>query len=243
MNDFLERLLSPVARLAMARGLRFSEVAETLRQATYAVARKSAGDGATDSKLSVMTGLQRRDIVRLRAGAEPKQADRPDPLARLVSLWLGDADYAGATLARHGPAPSFDALARSVRRDVHPKSLLDALIAAGTVEEDGDKVVLKAQAYVPMVGSDAQMEWLAGNVGDHLDAAVDNVVEDADFFEQAVAYEGMSGAAIAELDALWRDRLRAALQDVNARALALQDAERGPGRFRAGAYFYAKDAE
>ncbi|MEZ5714332.1 MAG: hypothetical protein R3D85_03635 [Paracoccaceae bacterium] len=42
--------------------------------------------------------------------------------------------------AAHWPAPSFEVLGRAVRQDVHPRTFLDALDAAGTVRIDGDSV-------------------------------------------------------------------------------------------------------
>lgn len=245
MENVLDRVFAPIARLAVAQGARFADVAERLRMATFVQARAVAGDAATDSRLAVMTGLQRRDIARLRGGEGPKLAERPDPLARLVSLWLADTAYLGAPLRRHGAAPSFDALAREVRRDVHPKSLLDALLAAGTVTVEGETVVLQARAYVPHAGSAPQLAWMAANCADHLAAAVGNVIEGAGNFEQAVAYDGLSAQDVAALEQMWRTGVTQVMQEVNARALALQDGPHDDAgrrcRFRAGAYFFQEE--
>ena len=233
MNFALDLIFRPLARLCMARGLRFADVAERLRRAYLDEALSAAGGKATDSRLSVVTGLQRRDVARLRAEAAPA-APAPDPLARLVALWLARHD--GTPLPLHG-AGSFDALAREIRRDVHPKSMRDALEEAGTVAVDGAEVRLRRRAHVPLSGSEAQIDYLGRNVGDHLSVAVGNVLGDATAFELSVHANGLSPEAAAELEALWRARLRPVLEEINARATVLQDSSPGPRRVRGGGYF------
>ncbi|MEL6887478.1 MAG: DUF6502 family protein [Pseudomonadota bacterium] len=234
IHSALDLIFRPLTRLAIAKGVRFADASERLRRAYLFAALQVAGRDVTDSKLSVMTGLQRRDVARLRA--EPEEvAPRPDPLSRLVALWL--AEHAGAPLPRSGGAVSFDALARRIRKDIHPRTSLDALVAAGTVALDGDTVRLLKQAYVPLEGSDDQLQYLGQNVGDHMAIAVGNVLGERMSPELAVHYDGLSDAAIETLREMWRDRMGTVLQEMNARALALQDDSPGSGRFRAGGYF------
>lgn len=238
MNAALDALFRPLARLAIAKGLRFADVAERLRRAYFEVASELSGPNATASGLSVMTGLQRRDVQRLMTAAEVADAPKPDPLSKLVATWLTQHD--GAPLVRHGAAGSFDALARSVRKDVHPKAMLDALIEAGTVQVDGDTVRLLARAYVPLEGSDAQINYLGQNVGDHLATAVGNVLGDDEKFDLAVHFDALSPEAVEALEALWRKQMLEILHDMNAHARAYQDTQTGTARFRAGGYFHAE---
>ncbi len=235
MDSVLNRLFRPLARLAMAKGLRFGDLAEHLKRAYVDVARQVAAPKASASRISVMTGLQRRDVSRLLSPPQPSTRNRPNALSRLVARWL--AEFDGAPLPHHGETHSFDALARSIRRDVHPRSLLDELIAAGTAKADSGRVRLLKSAHVPLKGTEAQIDYLGRNVGDHLATAVGNVIGDPPAFERAVHYNALSVEAVQELEALWRTRMEQVLQEVNARAAALQDQSGGPARFRAGGYF------
>ena len=241
MKSVLNHLLKPLARLALAKGVRFSDMAEHMKRAYVGAAVELVKPKAPVSRISVMTGLQRRDIARLLDEAE-LPVPRPDALARLVALWL--ARFEGGALPHHG-ATSFDALAREIRRDVHPRSLLDELVAAGTAEVVAGEVRLLKGAHVPLQGSEAQIEYLGKNVGDHLAVAVGNVLGDPPAFERAVHYNGLSAEAVQELEALWRAEMERVLQVVNARALALQGrgAKQGPMRFRAGGYFRGENEE
>ncbi|WP_306114216.1 MULTISPECIES: DUF6502 family protein [unclassified Roseovarius] len=242
MSDFLDTLLAPLARLMIARGVLFSELSERLK-AHYVVEAMRLSEGkATDSRLSVMTGLQRRDVARLR-GFEPKPT-KTGHLTRLVALWQTEDGYHDdgdpRDLARSGDAPSFDALARLVRRDVHPRTMLDALAETGTIElaDDGQTVRLLSRSYQPHAGSAEQVAYLAQNVGDHLSAATGNVTGMDPVFERAVHYGGLSEDQVKMLEDRHAALQMAVLQELNALAATFEKTSDRPQRFRAGAYFY-----
>lgn len=242
MLSVLDLLLLPLARLSIAKGLTFADVAERLKLAFLRAAQGLAGRGATASRLSVMAGLQRRDIARLSALPDVLPPRAPGHLSRLILLWRDDPAYSGADLPRRGPAPSFEDLARRVRRDVHPRTLSDQLIADGSVTETADGLLhLARDAHLPAQGSDAQLAWLGANLGDHLAVAVDNVLEGPPRFERAAHANLLSAAAVERLEALWRDRAMAALAEIAAEAERLQESQPGAMRFRAGAWFRQED--
>lgn len=239
MSSRLDPLLFAFARLMVAQGVLFPAFVERMKlQYLKAAERETARP--SDSAISVATGLQRRDIARLRSvPGSPDPA--PNALARLVAQWDTRAAYP-KTIPRQGPAPSFDALARSIRKDVHPRTLLDALVAAGTVAVVGQDVRLLQSSYQPLAGSDEQLDYLASNVGAHLDAARENVtLSPAPHFERAVHYDGLSNDAVAELEAMYRTAQQTLLEDINRKAAALQVRSGGNNRFRAGGYFYGKE--
>jgi Family of unknown function (DUF6502) len=236
MNRIMDALFAPIARLLVARGVVFADAAGRLKRAYLQAAVRLAGPDATDSRISVMTGLQRRDIVALR-GQEPDRRT-VNHLSRLVALWALDG---GRPLPRKGDTGSFDALALQVRRDVHPRTMLEQLMAAGTVSVADGMVRLEQASYQPMPGSQGQMDYLADNAGDFLAAAVGNVTGAPAHFERAVHYNLLDAAAVAQLDAAFREGQMALLGQINAQAAELQKTMPGNMRFRAGAYFYDED--
>lgn len=245
----LDHLLAPLARLLVARGVLFADLTEWLKLHYVRASEANAEGRTTDSRLSVMTGLQRRDIARLRTDQfDSDPPPRPNHLSRLVALWQAMPEYRDQTIPRKGPAPSFDALAASVRRDVHPRTMLDTLVSAGTVSFDtaADTVTLQTHSYQPLAGSEEQLAYLADNVGDHLSAATENVRTDpAPHYERAVHYSHLSRQALAELDAEYRAGQQALLEALNRKAVALQDVSdpKARYRFRAGGYFYSTSME
>ncbi len=249
MSDHLDDLLAPLCRLLVAQGVAFSDLSERLKGHYVHAALDLAEGKTTDSRLSVMTGLQRRDIARLRE-FQSKPA-RPNHLSRLVALWQSDPEYSqngkALHLPRTGDAPSFETLAMAVRKDVHPRTMLDTLVSAGTVQISGDNLVsLKKTAYLPLGGSEEQLQYLAQNVGDHLAAASANVLgANPPFFDRALHYSKLSQAQVSELTELFQSGQMTLLETLNATAAAMKRSgeETGNIRFRAGGYFFADTPE
>lgn len=223
----LEAVLVPMARLCVAHGLPFDRVEDLLKLAFVRAARDarraSGSAGARDvSQVSITTGLSRREVTRLSASLRPLDPPRPSPAGRLYAHWMTSPDYTEPDgrplpLPRSGVAPSFDSLAQSITRHVHPRSLLDELQRLGLVRlsDDGQTVTLEPDRVAP-TQDDAQMfGFLGANVGDHLAAATDNVVHrDRRHFEQAIYADELSlesAQAVAELARRQWSRMRADL--------------------------------
>jgi hypothetical protein len=244
--ELFDALFAPIARLLVARGVLFPDLVERMKAHFLQAALAQAGTRATDSRVSVITGLQRRDIARLRE-ADVKDR-RPSHLTRLVALWQTDPEWAGRPLPRSGPG-SFDVLASGVRRDVHPRTMLDTLVAAGTVvvADDGQEVRLVQGSFQPLAGSDDQLAYLSRNLGDHAQAAFENVQGRADpHFERAVHYTGLTEAQVDALAAQFAAAQMALFSDLSRQAAAMKAGNGGAGlvRFRAGGYFFQTgDAE
>lgn len=250
MIDILDRLLAPLTRLLVARGVLFPDFVERMKAHYVKAAQEITGEKLTDSRLSVLTGLQRRDITRLKE-FEPK-APRPNHLVRLVALWQTEPDYTEngrpKTLSKNGDAPSFEALARDVLRDIHPRTMLDTLLATETVSFDKttQEVRLLKTSYQPLAGSEDQITYLTHNMGDHLNAATENVLgKTPAHFERAVHYSGLTQDQIDDLERDYQISQMALFESLSQKAAQLKKLSSGEGehRFRAGGYFYQTNKE
>ncbi len=149
---------------------------------------------------------------------------------------------------------SFEALVQQVTRDVHPRSLLDELVRLGLVrwDADSDTVALASEAFVARGDAVRQLGYLGHNVGDHLHAAVDNVIASANgegtrHFEQAVLAWGLSAESLALLQpvirAQWRALEQALVPLLRERVGADANTDpTPPGRIRVGLYSYEEGA-
>jgi len=234
---WLDPILRQLAWLAVRKGWLFPVLEQRLRHAYIAAAVSLCEGEVTDSKISIMTGLQRRDIVRLRRETAPPQNQR-QPLAEIIALWSNDQGYDPKGIPVQGEGASFATLARCIRKDVHPRTFLDVLIENGAVTEVGGKVILNTRTYKPLAGSDDQLAYLADNVGDHLASAVLNVADAKQNYEMAVHYKGLSANAIEHLDQQFRIHMNQTLQELDRMARTFPETEDGPYRFRAGGYFF-----
>ena len=238
---WLDYLMRPLTRLAIRRGVLFPELAEQLKRSYVRSAQDEAASSATDSLLSVMTGLQRRDISRLRASQAPEAKPHRQPLAEIISLWWATDAYDPKGIPVQGDGASFSSLARLIRKDVHPRTFLELLKQAEAVEEADGMVRLLARAYQPQHGSDDQLAYLGENVGDHLSTAVSNVLGETDLLDAGVHHAGLSEAAIADLEAHWRRRQHELMIELDQMAQSVPEMESGDRRFRAGAYFHVAE--
>jgi hypothetical protein len=252
-----QALMLPLARLLVARGVPYAQAEESLKSALVEAAREAHPDGLPHrlvSRIATTTGINRREVTRLsrfdNAPVEPQRSVASNTFTR----WRTNADYLDAqghpkVLARQGDAPSFESLARGVTQDVHPRSLLDELLRLGLARHDAeaDTVSLILDAFVPSTDRARMLEFLAHNVGDHLSAAVANVIGPAPrHLERAVFADGLSTRAVAAAEAwvadAWRD-LSAALVPFITQLIADEahqpDSERQQ-RFRAGLYAYTE---
>ena len=243
--QIFDALFAPIARLLVARGVLFSELVERMKAHYVQAALKQAGERTTDSRISVLTGLQRRDIARLRG--EDVKDRRPNHLSRLIALWQTGPEWSRdghpLPLCRSGEGASFETLAQSVRRDVHPRTMLDTLISAGTVtlSDDGTMVALVQSSYQPLAGTDDQLAYLSRNLGDHAQAAFENVQgRDPPHFERAVHYTGLTEAQVAALAVRFNAAEMALFHEISQTAAEMKRGNTTPGpmRFRAGGYLF-----
>jgi hypothetical protein len=253
--DAMAAVLAPLARLAVARGVPFAALEDLLKHALVlaaAAAHPGIAPHRSVSRISTVTGIHRREVTRLTRSA-PAPGERGRSLAgEVFTRWLGDRAYRDRkgqprVLPRQGRAPSFEALAQAVTRDVHPRSLLDELVRLKLArhDADADTVELVREGFVPTGDVRRMLGLLAANAGDHLAAAVDNVLGGGRrHFEQAVFADGLLPEAMAEVHALvgpqWK-RLLEELVPQLTRLVEAGDAAAGGERRRVRIGLYAYD--
>jgi Family of unknown function (DUF6502) len=246
--DDVAVMLAPLVRWLLVQGIPLNALVRTLRGVYLSEAHEDLGRRGrrvTDSAISVLTGIHRKEVrAYMEAHHEPTGLPpsplrvAPTPAATLFTQWITDPGYrvpAGAVrreLPRHGPAPSFEALAREASRDVHPRTLLEELERLELVEVQPEQVRLLSDRFVPPVHDPVAVRTMAVNVADHIAAAVHNLRADAPDqrqLEQSVFADGLSAESAAHLGEVARSLWDVALQGMvrEARARIALDAERG----------------
>jgi Family of unknown function (DUF6502) len=253
--DACRQVLLPLATLAVERGVPYAELDELLRGAFVQAARTahptvSAQRGA--SRISAATGLTRREVTRLLQPPVTTEPNRSSPATQVFSRWLTEpqlrsADGKARALPRQGPPVSFESLAQSITKDVHPRTLLEELLRLGLarVDEATDTVQLLRETFVP-TGDEARMfGFLGANVGDHLRGAVANVLAQGPRnVEQALFADGLSSDSITELRPLVAQQWQSVARSLVPLVQQFIDADVAAGRpadqrLRVGLYMYA----
>ncbi len=246
-------LMVPVVRWLLRHGVSYSAFADLLKGVFVQVAREELEAGAirpTHSALSVLSGVHRKDVRLLVDAAPTDGAPRSIPLAsQLFTRWLTDpacrgADGLPAALPRSGEAPSFEALARSLSTDVHPRTLLDELTRLGLVRLDGDSVIPESASFVPAAGLAEMTALFSANAADHLAAAVHNLTETGPkFLEQSLFANGLSEASTQLIGQTARNAWKRTFDELAAQTRARLEADKNTPdnfRIRCGVYFYSE---
>jgi len=255
----LARLLRPLVRLLVARGITFPALTDLLRELYVNVAEYDfalTGKEQTDSRVSLLTGIHRKEVRRLRGAGAPVSAVQAvvSRTSRIIARWIADptfTDPQGQPLklprTAEGGAPSFESLVAGVTRDLRPRAVLDEWLDRGLAFTDPqDRIVLAEAAYVPR-GDGAegpQLYYFGRNLHDHIAAAVANIVGDAPrFLERAVHYDGLSEDLAIRLEERAREIAMEALQQANREAhAACQTDPGGTHRWNFGLYVYTEAA-
>jgi hypothetical protein len=239
------RLLRPLVRLMLRSGITFPVLIDVLRHLFVEVAVSdilTQPKARTDSRISLLTGVHRKEIRRYRE-MPPDSMAAPEIVtiaSQIIARWLGSppfVDDAGRPrplprVAEVGSSePSFDSLVCSVTTDIRSRAVLDDWLSQGLVRmAPEDRVVLDADAFLPRPGGQEQLFYFARNLHDHVAAAVANIStgETAPFLDRSVHYDGLTQGQVRELEAFARDAAMRVLLEVNRKALELVDANEIP---------------
>lgn len=254
----LARLMSPLVRLMIHAGFTFPMFADLLRTLYVTICDREfrlPDKAQTDSRISLMTGVHRKEVRRLREEGMPAP-EIPDAVslgARVVALWAGAAPYVDADgrplplpRASQDGEPSFESLVASVTKDVRPRAVLDEWLRQGVIRARPDGLLeLDSLAYLP-ADDDERLFYFGRNLHDHIAAAAGNVIGGPRSMDRSVHYDGLSEAGARRLEAFAREAAMSALLATNAEALRIVESDEGGetiwrGNF--GVYVYVdKDA-
>ncbi len=262
----ISRLLRPLVRALIAHGITFPMISEILKRLyvrsaaeDFPIAR-SAGQPVSDSRISLLTRVHRKDVKRLRQHSDrPPAASGADSslVAQLIAKWLASPDYTDkdgnpTLLARTesgGETPSFNGLVTSISKDVRPRVILDELVNREivTIGPD-DRIRLNKKAFVPRKDFENMTFFYGHNLHDHMAAATSNLLqENTPFLERSVYYHNLTPASVDILRKESGETGMDALLALNKRAHALAEQDKGKKsanqRMTFGVYFYKADME
>lgn len=206
--------LRPVAQRLLATGIPFGQLERRLRELFVEIAERDfalPGRPQTDSRISLLTGINRKEIRRIRLADRARPA--PSSFSRnlaasLVSRWLADrraTDSSGRPQPipyRADRGPSFVKLVRDVTVDLPPRVILDELVRTGAAElREGDFVALRSDAYVPMRGQPEKLAMLAEDPAELIRTMLANVfTESGDLLlQRKVSYDNLGSDGLGSL--------------------------------------------
>lgn len=250
----LEQLLNPLARLCLAKGISIQAAQEVMRRSYVQAANKDCeglNPSRLTSRISTMTGLTRREVARLQSEDAPVRPQTRTVSTDVLTFWASQSEYVNKKgmpirIPRTGEAPSFEALAACVTKDVHPKSILADMVRLGLVthNQKNDTLAVVDAIFVPKSDWPQMVGFIGSNVGDHLQASVDNVLHNGGkHFEQALLADELSQESLESAKSMITEQWRDLLTQLGPQLQSLMDQDRALGRqqnqqLRIGLYSY-----
>ena len=253
----MKRVLKPFIKLMLANDLSYPFVIDLLKTLFVEVADNEFmidGKRQTDTRISLISGVHRKDVRRLREYSPQLDEVVPENISlgsQLMAVWNSDVKYLNIDgtpnslprLASTREGESFESLVRSVSTDIHPRAVLDEWLRLGFAKiDDDDRVCLIADAFIPQEGFEEKIFFFGNNLHDHAQAAVSNIIgQQPSFLERCVHYDQLSKASVDEIGVLVKKQGMKHLTDVFKAVEASKDAEKASKtkmRMTYGIYFY-----
>ncbi len=256
----LTKMLTPLVRLLIQQNITYIGLLDLLKKTYIEVAEKCFsinGKRITDSRISLLTGVHRGDVKRIRTEGleQPTEKEIKASLsAKMMSIWAGHQAYLdpkGEPICLYRYAldgsPSFEELVLSVSKDKHPRSIFDEWLNQELIEcfeEKGiERIKLSEKGYIPEVDFEEKLFFAGKNIGDHLSVVVHNLENQTPpMFDRAVYYHQLTPESIKTLEAHSKEKMMAVLTEINLLANQLQhqdkDADTAEHCMHVGAYFY-----
>ena len=222
------KILKPLIRVLMRHEVSYGEFAEMAKRAYVEVAYEHfsiPGRKMTYSRAAVLTGLNRKETVRLmQQDIEDIRARKgtTNRAIRVVTGWLNDSKYSGREvhpkeLPLKGDGASFETLVAQYSGDITARAVLDELRRVGIVELSADKktVRLVKEGYIPGNGEPEQIDILSICVADLLETAVHNLESNDVRFQRQLIHKDVPLAVAEEFKACSREKSAELLQDMN----------------------------
>lgn len=170
-----------LAKVCLKRGIRIQEALEDLKHGFVKAAVEQLSVGKEEislSKLSAMTGLQRKDIGRILEGLKP--ADEFISLTtRVVGAWTNSKQFSlkgkPKPLTFKGKNNQFESLVLSVSKDLNFSTLLNELERLQMIKKEEGRVYLVYDALKLDGKEEESLNLLAKDVSDLVSAVEQNV--------------------------------------------------------------------
>ena len=263
LTSAVRRLLRPLIRMMLHYSVQYPHLADLLK-ITYveeATRMPVPGKEQTDSRVSMLTGIHRMDVKRLRTELVTGK-DTPPPNvslgAQAVMRWTTQPDYLDGKgrplplprLSSKGGEKSFEALVQSISKDIRPRVVLDEWLRLGIAHMDEqDRVVLVTDSFVPNQGLDEKLFYLGKNVHDHLSACEHNLTrsDNHPLLERSIYFDQLSDESVEALKSHARQLSSQAMQAFGQKAMELQEKDsktpQAKNRVTYGLYCYSSGEE
>lgn len=181
------RILRPLVRILLRNGIPSDALTELVRKTYVDVADEEfaiEGKRQTLSRISVITGLNRKEVSRLRSLPPLDRSDEVwwNRAAHVLASWLRDetfldrkGDPLDLPFASQDSSPSFTELVRRHSGDMRPRSVADELLRMGAIEEVDGRLRMTSRGYVPAADPERILDILGIDTAEFIETIDHNL--------------------------------------------------------------------
>jgi len=265
--DVFAALLRSLMPVAFEYGISAGEASGAVRRSyieTLEGRLKEQGRPTTDERLGVVAGLPKSDVTALReamrvgAALSLRAVASWDQIASVLTVWQTNSNFSGAyglamdldlSVIPGSPRRSFADLAEAACPGADKDTLLDELLAAGSVEVvDGTTVRCLSRSYVPRGADVTRIERMGRFLAVVAGNFVHNLLRaerDPSYFERTVVSDDLlSDRGRDKFLAMAAERGEELTTDLDTYLTNLAASERSPSgkKYGVGVYFFEEDA-
>ena len=238
LSKIIGKMLKPLVKLLMLNNITYTGLLSLLKQTFVKVAVEESAfhldnKKQTDSRISLLTGVHRKEVKRIRESINNSQSESELTAglsAQMMSRWLGHQSYLDAQgkplplHKQHDTERSFEQLVFDISRDKHPRSILDDWLKQSLVRIDDDNMIhLLQNGYTAQDNLEEKLFFAGKNISQHLDTVTNNLTPNSTpLFDRAVYFHHLSSESATQIEHLAQQEMLKVLTLVNKEAAALQ---------------------
>jgi hypothetical protein len=180
----------------------FADIAKRVYVDTAAEEFGIDGKKQSISRNSVLTGLTRKEVKRVREMPPPSDrahSEKYNRAARVIAAWRREEPFTNPSgepldLPLTGDGPSFSGLVKRFSGDLPVRAVLDELISAGNVvKTDANGIRLVSRSYIPGKDDLVNLHILGTDAGLLLSTIDHNLKSEKSrrFFQRKVSYDNL----------------------------------------------------
>ncbi len=256
LNTAILKLMRPLVRILLRNGVSFQQFSNLARWVFVDVAGKEfgiEGKRQTDSRVSVITGLSRKDVRKMKDMKplnDHSEIHSYNRAAKVISGWRKDPDFIDAkgkpkVLHFESGCNNFSQLVKRYSGDATPRAILDEFKRVGCIRiKNNREIMLTADGYVPAGDKPAILSILGTDVSDLINTIDNNLTSQRNglFFQRKVAYDNLPNQVVEKFRKLGARESQKLLDRMD-RWLSKHDRDtqpdvKGTGRKRSGFGIY-----
>lgn len=223
-----QKILAPLVRILLRHGISHAEFAELARKVYVNEATNHfhiPGRKQSVSRVAVLTGLSRKEVLRLQQTTESAPLMEKAPLnraTRVITGWTTDAEFIDAKgqplpLPSSGAGASFSTLIKRYSGDITAGAILDELIRVGAIEPRDEYYYLRAPAYIPREDEVEKIKLLGICGRDFLNTVEHNVsnTDETPYYQRELIYHDLPKEVVSEFQKLSEQKANALISELH----------------------------